>query len=1352
MVYEVLGEIILYISKNGYGKTLTIVLITLIVVAQPFVMLSFFAKAETTANATPSVRNGAYLRYTEEVKITWTARGWNQKTLGDMTRKISIVSIEDENFTVKEKISYTTDLPSDLPAFYYDVEYMDGQVTELASGTGSSLGIFTGSESIQYVVRKSDGKILQVWKDDPSDALSEVPKELQFWWGYYDSPSNSWEYAWDVVGFTEKDDIWAYSVTPNLAIGSTFDQYTVDSVSASFTIYGDTHSCMSLSKTWSDGDLADWQGTRLCDLDTGIEVQMTSSGTCQLTVYNQGTLQWSLKSGFTLTAVQALESTNFKLRVPDKIQIINPIQGQMFDAKQKIKILYEVDAMPGTENPIIIVSATWMNPPAGTTEYEKITQFTSGGGASFSSEWEPNNPKGKWRIKITAYADVLLSSVLAYDSVDVFFKPISIGDITIAGHDQVSQGPFTDHPNLNRVPMKVSFDINVKEQPASEISLLIDCWYLPLGSAVYAGYIKGSAAELVLFREKYGEKVTNDPIQGKITGSSDARQYAASGYQYDTGTINSNSLTEITVNAGDTLEISNNLFFANPAASEFRLYSFDVILSYEVDLDGETVTITDHAQETIAVKHVAPISKYSGFQAFMISSFAGWFSQNPDFATQVYEATINNGIEVGASLLLAYSASVAIDTTIILAGTGVMVYAAVTTPVALIALQLISGEFLPSSKMDIVAKVFEMTYGSISPEERVQTWFDLITGFMGSSESKLIDASHYLGWAGIVEAEDTGTLAEVNLELWVSTYKDQTTGKYHIDWSIRSPATNAYNARYFGVAIETESGWTWYIPSSTKTYLIPVGTVPVLGDVYGYVSGKYLLIQPNEAWQYKQQDAQGNYVDRIIGSTDNAAFKIHIYFGPGLWRGAGALPVYTFDLQMSEGYAETLQFTLPAIRSGVSVASPCDLHVYDQYGRHVGRNAVGGIDLEIPGVWYSGPDVYPEFVLTSDPALAYTYQLIGTDDDHCNLWFYTPILVNDTAGMSYETLLPVGLTNVAKSEGEEQVYLYDFDELAEAVNVLTAQGWSVSDAVYYVTSNLDSDGDGVPDGIDATPQPEAAISVALSTTEIPPGSTVTVTGSMPTRMPGATLNLTYTRPDGSTVNRTVTTSADGSYSDNYSPDTHGSWTVEVSWIGIMTSIPQPFTVKQSGCFIATATYGSALSPEVQFLRGFRDNQIGATFAGSQFINVFNTVYYAFSPAVASMISSNDALRTVVKGVLRPMMMVLHVGVDVYTMFSVRPDVGVIMFCLVVSFLLSLIYLAPWALLITYRRHPTISSRTTWLIALTWTGGLLALLLAEVTRSPVMMMASGTIVVIVTAGLTILTVLQGITRYVNHGTS
>ena len=55
------------------------------------------------------------------------------------------------------------------------------------------------------------------------------------------------------------------------------------------------------------------------------------------------------------------------------------------------------------------------------------------------------------------------------------------------------------------------------------------------------------------------------------------------------------------------------------------------------------------------------------------------------------------------------------------------------------------------------------------------------------------------------------------------------------------------------------------------------------------------------------------------------------------------------------------------------------------------------------------------------------------------------------------------------------------------------------------------------------------------------------------------------------------------------------------------------------CLIATATYGSQLSPEVELLRGYRDDAVKSSI-GWSFLLMFNTWYYSFSPKVANYIN------------------------------------------------------------------------------------------------------------------------------------
>ena len=79
-----------------------------------------------------------------------------------------------------------------------------------------------------------------------------------------------------------------------------------------------------------------------------------------------------------------------------------------------------------------------------------------------------------------------------------------------------------------------------------------------------------------------------------------------------------------------------------------------------------------------------------------------------------------------------------------------------------------------------------------------------------------------------------------------------------------------------------------------------------------------------------------------------------------------------------------------------------------------------------------------------------------------------------------------------------------------------------------------------------------------------------------------------------------------------------------------------------GCLIATATYGSELSPQVQLLREIRDNQLLNTEAGTSFMNTFNDVYYSFSPTIADMERESPLFKELVKISLTPMLSSLSI--------------------------------------------------------------------------------------------------------------
>ncbi len=74
-----------------------------------------------------------------------------------------------------------------------------------------------------------------------------------------------------------------------------------------------------------------------------------------------------------------------------------------------------------------------------------------------------------------------------------------------------------------------------------------------------------------------------------------------------------------------------------------------------------------------------------------------------------------------------------------------------------------------------------------------------------------------------------------------------------------------------------------------------------------------------------------------------------------------------------------------------------------------------------------------------------------------------------------------------------------------------------------------------------------------------------------------------------------------------------------------------------GCLIATATFGSEMAPQVQFLREIRDNTVLQTESGSAFMTGFNQFYYSFSPAIADYERENPAFKEVVKITLTPLL-------------------------------------------------------------------------------------------------------------------
>jgi M6 family metalloprotease-like protein len=171
------------------------------------------------------------------------------------------------------------------------------------------------------------------------------------------------------------------------------------------------------------------------------------------------------------------------------------------------------------------------------------------------------------------------------------------------------------------------------------------------------------------------------------------------------------------------------------------------------------------------------------------------------------------------------------------------------------------------------------------------------------------------------------------------------------------------------------------------------------------------------------------------------------------------------------------------------------------------------------------------------------------------------------------------------------------------------------------------------------------------------------------------------------------------------------------------------------CIIATVTFGSEVTPEVQLLRNFRDHLALSTRAGSAFMGVFNAWYYSFSPQVADFIVQHDGLRDPLRVVLYPLLGILEISSATYYLLQSTPELAITMTGIVASALIGLVYLTPTALvLLRLSRRKTGALRVLKVFPVLLLVALVVLAAGELTGSLALLSAA--------ASLAVLTMLLG----------
>jgi hypothetical protein len=174
----------------------------------------------------------------------------------------------------------------------------------------------------------------------------------------------------------------------------------------------------------------------------------------------------------------------------------------------------------------------------------------------------------------------------------------------------------------------------------------------------------------------------------------------------------------------------------------------------------------------------------------------------------------------------------------------------------------------------------------------------------------------------------------------------------------------------------------------------------------------------------------------------------------------------------------------------------------------------------------------------------------------------------------------------------------------------------------------------------------------------------------------------------------------------------------------------------SGCLIATATFGSELTPQVQFLRNFRDHYVLSTVSGSAFMNTFNSIYYSFSPQVADYERSQPWMQATVKAGLYPLFGILMTAERAFAVID--GDVGSIFAGATASSLIGAVYLWPAGFAVCKK----ISSIMLIVVA----GVALAVLVITVIAMPALLPISTSAFVIAAAGTSAIAVAKAI-RYI-----
>ena len=214
--------------------------------------------------------------------------------------------------------------------------------------------------------------------------------------------------------------------------------------------------------------------------------------------------------------------------------------------------------------------------------------------------------------------------------------------------------------------------------------------------------------------------------------------------------------------------------------------------------------------------------------------------------------------------------------------------------------------------------------------------------------------------------------------------------------------------------------------------------------------------------------------------------------------------------------------------------------------------------------------------------------------------------------------------------------------ISEATDIIIKLVWTAEAGVYTSTADLDL--------YVTEPNSEVASPLNPSTIlggELTPSDTSPEIYQMETGAEGDyTIAVKYPGYDAENPQEaSITVLIYGGTIINFGPETLGR-TVGPTWHAGTFNFPSGAIISEeeggsSGCFIATAAYGSPLADEVYALRIFRDRYIATNKAGKQFLKL----YYRLSPRIADSIRNHHILKAYVRSVLKPLILFARLVIE-----------------------------------------------------------------------------------------------------------